>query len=178
MDEYLKIDKDKFWKKFSEKYSDKNFKVVIDTPFEKHMLYSQEEIDRKDFIDVIYSMIKECKLDQRGFNPDDLAIKIDDKKMISFSISSSIKNTKEGEEVCKELEGDVKTQIEFNINKSVDGTELAIKIIQELQKKYNNIAFKRWSNLLLVGEKVQAMFFDGDFMRDPDLKDVLEYTKD
>ena len=83
-------------------------------------------------------------------------------------------NTEEYEKVKKGFQGTVATQILFDIHRSVEGTEIAVQLLQNLQSKHKISAFGWSKKLLLFGRKIQALKIDKGFMYDPDVKFALE----
>ena len=80
MDEFEKIDEKKFWKDFHEKYSDKNFTLEVETPFEKHVFYSATTITQEELEKLILDIIPTFEINNKNFDKTDMGIIINKEK--------------------------------------------------------------------------------------------------
>lgn len=172
LDKYDKIDKEKFFKEFKEKYGGAYIHEVA-VPHKQFTFFSSDVITQENLLNITEKKIRPYRNNIVSFDKETMAIMTDKEKVISISIENNPINEEEYKKALQILENNIQTQIHFDIQGSVLGTNLSVDIAKELQKSFpNSLLFYR-SGHCLYNEEISLIKVD-KIMKDPKISKYLE----
>ena len=152
--------------------------LTVEIPFSKHNFYSTAVISRQDLVESILEALETFPEGfYEAFDAEALAIKVDERKTLTFEFKEDLDGDPDFEEVrYKRIAQDVKTRIYIDVEYSVLGSEICVRVIQNLQKKFPVSIFIDRAKVAVCGEDMQKIIIDYDFLYD--LKESSEQLTD
>ncbi|MEM6812584.1 MAG: hypothetical protein AAF549_08990 [Pseudomonadota bacterium] len=172
MDEYLKIDKTEFRKKFKEKYGGP-FILEVVVPYERFIFVSSQEINNEALIGVINSTLQEYGLENKRLDTSNMNVKISSQKEININIKKDLLADTKYNEALKMLNEPPKTQILFNLGETVMGTNISISVIKKLQTQFQKSLLLYKDRRFLNGNEIQLIKVDS-LMNDPEFIEMID----